>query len=99
VSEREEYRRIFGSHPPIKLGEPKAFNMTEARMLILRSARRWDSVAVVDNNGGRTGLERVAWRKNVKALAEAGFLTPSAHGDWYLTDAAEVALTNAGAKP
>lgn len=69
-----------------------AGGLTPARLVVLRSARHFPPSAwVVDSFGGRTGWERVSWKKNCAWLVAHGFLRANAHGDFYLTDAGEAA--------
>lgn len=67
--------------------------MTPARQTVLGSARLSPPSAwIVSPSGGRTGWERVAWRKNCQWLAGEGYLYANAHGDFTLTAKGEAWL-------
>jgi hypothetical protein len=64
--------------------------LTDHERTILGSATFFPPSAwVVSPVGGRTGLERVAWKRGCERLVEGGLLRPNAHGDYYLTDEGE----------
>lgn len=70
--------------------------LSPARLRILKSARPLrDSTVEVVHTSMVGGFEAVTERRNIAFLVEQGLLEPSAHGDWYLTDAGREAVAKA----
>lgn len=76
---------------------PRAFNLTPARLAILRRG--------VDHRNGvvapafHVGLEATSEKRNIRALEAAGFLDPNVHDDWYITDAGRAAWRQGAGHP
>jgi hypothetical protein len=64
--------------------------LTANQRMMIGSARLSPPAAwIVSTTGGRTGLERVAWKKNCQRLIDMGYLYANGHGDYTLTDEGE----------
>lgn len=70
--------------------------LTDAQKLIVRSAEFCPPAAwIVDATGGRTGWERVAWKRNCERLREQGILEDRPLGGFYLTDGLGIEVQSA----
>jgi hypothetical protein len=66
--------------------------LTAAQMRDLRQAARHpDGVFRID---GPRGLRYASKERSAAKLVAMGLLTPSPHGDWYITPAGRAALSN-----
>lgn len=59
------------------------------RMMIGSAHLSPPSAWIVTTTGGRTGLERVSWKKNCQRLIDMGYIYANGHGDYTLTDEGE----------